>query len=292
MKKIIKYLSPVLPLLLAMGIMIITTFWVILIYALVKGFQMASQGTFDANKLQDLINTAQTSEFLLLVSVLFALIDIVVFSIWLHKIKNKGEEPAATRRFSVKNALILIVLGLCLQIALSILLTVISNLRPDWFKGYGELMDQLGMGNTPLSFLYVGIMGPIAEELIFRGLVLSKARKVMPFMAANLFQAVLFGIYHMNLIQGLYAFAIGLGFGLVRYSLDSIAASILLHMSVNLSGMLLGYILTDEMMSSPIISGIIFLVTLAVIIITVLYFVRVLRKRKEETQPVYTFDEN
>jgi hypothetical protein len=37
----------------------------------------------------------------------------------------------------------------------------------------------------------------------------------MPFWVANILQAVLFGIYHMNPLQGIYAFFIGLFLGYV-----------------------------------------------------------------------------
>lgn len=292
MKKIGKYLTPVLPFLLALGVQIIGAFFAMFIYGAVKGVQLASQGGLDESSLENIVNGAQDPEFLLLLSALFAIIDIIIFGIWLKKLKKREEEPVTPGRLSLKGVLMLIVMGLCLQIALSIVLTLISGLRPDWFEEYGELMEQLGMGNTPISFLYIGLIGPIAEELIFRGVAFQKAKKVMPFIAANIFQALLFGIYHMNLIQGLYAFAIGLCFGLVRYAFHSLTASILLHMSVNISGMLLSYVLTDDMLTSPLLGGLLFLVTAAAIGACLVYFIKMVKNQKTEEPPIYTFDEN
>ncbi|MFQ7713992.1 MAG: type II CAAX prenyl endopeptidase Rce1 family protein [Agathobacter rectalis] len=42
------------------------------------------------------------------------------------------------------------------------------------------------------------------------------ARKALPFALANLMQAALFGLFHLNWIQGIYAFALGIVLGYVR----------------------------------------------------------------------------
>lgn len=62
-------------------------------------------------------------------------------------------------------------------------------------------------------FIYAVILGPVCEELVFRGVTMRLVRRALPFWAANLMQAVLFGIFHMNWIQGIYAFVLGLVLG-------------------------------------------------------------------------------
>ena len=52
-------------------------------------------------------------------------------------------------------------------------------------------------------------------------------------MAANVLQAVLFGIYHLNWIQGVYAFVLGMVLGFTAEYFHSIWAAILLHAFVN-----------------------------------------------------------
>ena len=94
-------------------------------------------------------------------------------------------------------------------------------------------MESLLGGNVWLSLFVTVILAPLAEELLFRGITLKKAQKIMPFMAANILQAVLFGIYHMNLIQGVYAFVLGLILGFTAEYFHSIWAAILLHACVN-----------------------------------------------------------
>ncbi|WP_175562110.1 CPBP family intramembrane glutamic endopeptidase [Anaerocolumna xylanovorans] len=291
MKKAGKYLAPVLPLLMAFVIQILGGIWVGLIYAVVKGVQLASQDGLDMETVQEAItNDLQNPEFLLLLSAVLGVIDIIVFGIWLKKLKRQEETIEQANSLSVQRVLLIIVLGLCLQIGLSAILTLISHLRPEWFEEYGKLMEQLGMGTSFFSFLYVGIIGPIAEELICRGVIMKKARRVMPFFAANILQALLFGIYHMNMVQGLYAFAIGLCFGLMRYTFNTLAAPIALHMSVNLSGIFLGYFLSDKVLLNPVTGVPLFALSAAGIILILIHFIKLSKKVGLEEVP-YTYDE-
>ena len=60
----------------------------------------------------------------------------------------------------------------------------------------------------------------------------------MCFVAANLIQAVFFGIYHMNLIQGIYAAFLGFIFGYLVWRYDSILITVFAHALFNLLGTL------------------------------------------------------
>lgn len=96
-----------------------------------------------------------------------------------------------------------------------------------------QSMEAAGGSSDSLSmFLYVGLGAPIFEEIIFRGLVL---RSVEPFgkKFAIFASALLFGIYHGNLIQIPFAFAVGLVLGYVTVE-HNIGWAMLLHLFNNL----------------------------------------------------------
>jgi hypothetical protein len=84
--------------------------------------------------------------------------------------------------------------------------------------------------------LYSCIMAPISEELIFRGITLRQFNKCLPFWLANILQALCFGIFHLNLIQGAYAFALALILGYVCKKSSNLCCSMLLHMLFNFWG--------------------------------------------------------
>ena len=81
-------------------------------------------------------------------------------------------------------------------------------------------------------FLYAGILAPVTEEILFRGLVL---RKLMPFgkRFAIFCSAVTFGLFHGNLVQAPFAFLVGLVLGYVAAKYN-ICWAMLLHMINNL----------------------------------------------------------
>ena len=80
---------------------------------------------------------------------------------------------------------------------------------------------------------------PVCEELIFRGVIMSYAKERFSFWAANLIQALLFGLFHMNVIQGVYAFFVGMFLGYVRHQTKSMFPNMLLHILFNSWGVLI-----------------------------------------------------
>ncbi len=82
------------------------------------------------------------------------------------------------------------------------------------------------------GYLAVGILAPIAEEMVFRGAVLRLLLQKMEgkwHWAAIALSALLFGIVHGNLAQGIHAFLLGLLLGWLYYRTDSIVPGIVLH---------------------------------------------------------------
>lgn len=96
-----------------------------------------------------------------------------------------------------------------------------------------EGLESLSAGSGGFGmFLYIGILAPITEELLCRGLV---QRTLMPYgkKFAIFCSAFLFGILHGNVLQAPYAFAVGLVLGYVAAEY-SIAWAMVLHMINNL----------------------------------------------------------
>lgn len=96
-----------------------------------------------------------------------------------------------------------------------------------------EGVEALSVDSDNFSmFLYAGLLAPVAEEILFRGLI---QRSLMPYgkRFAIFCSAFTFGLFHGNLIQTPYAFAVGLVLGYVAAEY-SIGWAMLLHMINNL----------------------------------------------------------
>jgi membrane protease YdiL (CAAX protease family) len=101
---------------------------------------------------------------------------------------------------------------------------------PNWYTGrFQELAAH------PLLALGLGcVLGPICEELLFRGVLLKGLlRNYRPAVAIGQ-SALLFGIIHLNPAQSVGAFIIGLVLGWLYYRTHSLVLCIGLHMLNNM----------------------------------------------------------
>lgn len=87
-----------------------------------------------------------------------------------------------------------------------------------------------------LLLIYGVIIAPIAEELIFRKILLDKLRRFGD-LPAILLSGVAFGIFHFNLSQFFYAAVLGILFAYITIRTNRIIYSILLHMMINFMGL-------------------------------------------------------
>lgn len=85
-----------------------------------------------------------------------------------------------------------------------------------------------------VSLLGYGFFAPFAEEVAFRGILFKYMSKWIHIVPAILISAVVFGLYHGNVMQAIYAFLMGILLALMVHLTDSLGASILFHMSANI----------------------------------------------------------
>jgi hypothetical protein len=156
-------------------------------------------------------------------------------------------------------------MGIEAELFASFMLGFVLNALPGAADSYQETIASLLENNLTMILLVV-LVAPIFEELIFRFVILSLGQRFMPFMAANVLQAAIFGIYHMNLIQGIYAFVLGFVIGLFRKYTGSVIPCICFHVVFNITGLLADDYLPDDL--NTVIGVTIMLVSLAAFILT------------------------
>ena len=181
-------------------------------------------------------------EGLYLISILAYLIFFVIGVFWYKRMRAGGKYPVWNQQKNLNLSVLLklAVLGIFVQFAISFLLNLVYIVRPDLMQNYTKVMENLGSGNPSLfSVFYVVITAPIVEEMLMRGLCLVILRKEFPFWVANIIQAFYFGMIHLNLVQGIYAFLLGMVLGAVVKRYGTLKASMYLHFVFNFSGQLL-----------------------------------------------------
>lgn len=119
----------------------------------------------------------------------------------------------------------------------------------------GELSSRM---TVPLA-LYVTCVGPLAEELFFRGMILPRMTGFGQKMAL-VFSALLFALYHVNLYQFFYAWGLGLLLGALYLKTGSIRMGYVLHAAINLLGGVLPPLLLNLSLEAVAVFGLIMLV--------------------------------
>ena len=86
---------------------------------------------------------------------------------------------------------------------------------------------------NPIMLFCLSIGAPLCEELFFRGILERKLLEAFSPKVAIVVSALVFAVYHLNIVQGVNAFIIGLFFGWLYYRTRSLWPSILCHFIMN-----------------------------------------------------------
>ena len=168
-------------------------------------------------------------------------------------------------------------------VALSRLVLVATNLIQTAITGeyVEDPVTSLQLDSPGMMFVLSVCVAPVAEELIFRGLLY---RALAPYggKAFVLISALLFALVHMNPPQIPFAFVIGLFFAYVMYRTGNVLFPILFHFITNLiSGISVFFLGTDAGLQ---ITG---LIAIGIIIVGVVCGIVLLAKRRVKQDIVF-----
>ena len=155
---------------------------------------------------------------------------------WLYrKEREKSGDEAKKERMKVllSAALPLVGLSASLALFLNLLFTRIDLASlSDTYESISNIQY-----SVPFAFglFNYGIIKPIEEELVFRGLVYGRMRRYFPAAAAIPVSALLFGAYHGNMVQLTYGFLMGCLLAWSYERFQSLKASILVHSFANIA---------------------------------------------------------
>lgn len=198
-------------------------------------------------------------DFNTVVSIVWSIICSVFFGIWYYRSCGGNYKPNFKKNFHPLQLAGLVLLVPATQFATNILISIIATIFPKWLEDYETLLESSGMSDEISIFMmiYSVCLAPFSEELIFRGVTMRVARRAFPFWIANILQAFLFGVFHMNMLQGCYAFALGLILGYICEKGGSIYYSIFFHLLYNLWGTTSSWLndLAPELLGTLVLVG-------------------------------------
>lgn len=87
--------------------------------------------------------------------------------------------------------------------------------------------------NAILLILDTVILGPLTEEMIFRGMTFRRIREHAGEKKAIILSALLFGVYHMNIVQGFFSFIVGCLLAWLYAGSGTLLVPLSAHMLIN-----------------------------------------------------------
>ncbi len=235
MRKVGQFFKCLLPMIILLFVQALAS-GVVTVFAIVM-FVLA--GTTDASAAMEYaMGLLSDTHFLLFVLLIYEAVSFVIFAL-IYFVGLKRKFNTISGHFTLKTVPVIIVFFTALELVISCLLILVETIAPDLMSDYANMIESSGLAELSiLSTILTLVCAPIVEELAMRGVTMTWAMNLFNnrFWLANILQALLFGIMHMNLVQGIYAFVLGLLLGYVCNKYKSLWASIIAHLAFNFSG--------------------------------------------------------
>lgn len=256
------------------------------VYYIAKEISKSSNGTsIMGDNINELTNLAGrlTNVFLLVSSI------VTIFTlILIYKIKKRNyKRDLQLIKTNNTNIIFAIILGASCWLFNSGALSLVeeAGIFSKQFEYMNEILAPISQGSIIISIITVGIVAPIAEELLFRGVIYNTLNRKISIKWTIIIQAIFFGVFHGNLIQGLYATLLGVIFGYVTYKTKSLWPAITMHIVNNLVATIVSYLIGDYLIST--LGYVLFMVIGIIGIVSLILLIR--RKNLNNEEDIISF---
>ncbi len=224
-------------------VQVIAALLMIIPTAIMVGVQAARQGITSQLKIMQMYTDAVNGNMSITI-VITHLLLLLTFGLWYRFGCNKPTLKNVNFKevFTPKNLLVMVLVAAGMCFFTNFAMPIATLMVPENVMAeYEALMESAGFGESLLPTIAAVLIAPFGEELIFRGVTFYYAKKAVAdlsdrrkaFWIANCIQALGFGVFHLNLVQGTYAFMMGLALGYLAHRFKSILPAMLGHMIIN-----------------------------------------------------------
>ncbi len=240
MKNILEYIKNILKVLIWPIIFIIGQFLLVIIFGIIfntikfNDIKLANDGLKN-DELTIIFNEyIKTEEYQMEVqnyisnnALVITVITFIIFGFILFKV-YRGYKKDYDKKISFKNIFIFVILGVTVNLSYNLIIGSLNKLvlfSDDYFIISIDILTYM---------VCTGILGPILEELLFRGIVFNRLKKFNKQMKAILLTSFIFAFFHSNIIQMIYAFCLSFLLIYVYEKYKSIKAPIIVHIASNI----------------------------------------------------------
>ena len=207
----------------------------------------------------------------LLVAVSFYLIGFPLCCLMLKSIPDgpKREEKSLTFGGFIKFFLISYFIMVLLNLFTMVFLEVVGRVKGA--DVVNPLEDVISNSSIWATIIFAGILSPIIEEILFRGVMLNKLRTYGDKIAI-ITTALLFGLFHQNFSQFFYAVGLGIVFAYVTLKTGTIKYSIGLHIMINMMGSVIGTSALSNITATMIFGGVVWVFVISGLVLFIKNF--------------------
>lgn len=135
------------------------------------------------------------------------------------------------------------------------LLTAVLPVSEQTMENFETQHGMLWFGDAGITFLSVALIGPVSEEICFRGLIYGSLKKSMKPWLAGILSAVLFGLAHGDLVWFLVSFSAGLFLCWVFETTGSLLCAMVVHVTNNALSSMTAYVPMPESLHRILVMG-------------------------------------
>lgn len=140
-----------------------------------------------------------------------------------------GERVQIWENVSVRGILEAFVMGAALFVAVNFVMSpALANIFKTSGTNYSRSVEQL-LAEPAAAFFQVTVAAPILEELVFRGFLLKRSLRCRGRWPSILLVSAVFGIFHLNIVQGICAMVAGIFLCLLYARRRSVFLCMLAH---------------------------------------------------------------
>lgn len=133
----------------------------------------------------------------------------------------------------VKRISVTVLLALSASLGFNILLTLTGF--ADSSQTYQEVADRQYGVAFGIGIVLYGLVSPLAEEVVFRGVIYNRLRRFYGTVIGVVVSGIFFGVFHGNLVQGVYGACMGILIAYVYERQGSFFFPVLFHAVANLT---------------------------------------------------------
>lgn len=171
---------------------------------------------------------------------IFSLLPMLKKELQTRAEERGGEAGTITAGACVFGLTKIVVFATASSLGLNALLTLIGFAETS--ETYRRVADRQYGVAFGIGLVLYGVVSPLAEEALFRGVIYNRLRRFLGPVVGIVSSALFFGLFHGNLVQGVYGTVMGILIAYVYERRGGFFAPVLFHAAANLAVYIVAYL--------------------------------------------------